>query len=514
MTEQVTEVRKRRIEFDIIELEDEKPAIGIKLLDDYMLLVELYKEKGYKKPFLRLTLTDKAGVIDGAEIPYDRLDKLKQPRFDPFRGSLKHALPKGVSITDLQSFIKVRVIPLLVDKYRKYLEKRRLEREAKIREILAKYGDRIEEISKDPVKHILEVANYYHIGDYDAKIQLIGCIASRLLPREKRLSAILQGPSSAGKNNLVKAFMRMTPKKWWTVLTRLTSRALDYMPKSLGRQILYIMEYEGLKEAAYSARITISEGELIVSYVRRNPKTGELETVNKRIRGTPVLITTTTSINVDPDMETRTMYINIDISEEQTRKIIDHVIDLESNPEAKKKLHEIKEKARLLRIWFRLLRKYDVIIPPDIANEVKQEFLKLPPSIRARRDIKKLLYFIEAFTVLHQHTREKKVIDGQEYLVADTHDWELVKEHVLPYIMKQTHGLTELHDKILSLIEKKKTITVKELAKELKISPDYARKLLNKLAESGFIEVNTVSRPYKYYIPRETEEEGENLWNY
>ena len=228
--------------------------------------------------------------------------------------------------------------------------------------------------------------------------------------------------------------------------------------------------------------------------------------------GTPVLITTTTKINIDPDMETRTIYINVDTSEEQTRKIIEHALFLESNPEAKKVSEEISRKAKILKIWFRTLKKYDVLIPPDIAEEVKKEFLKLPPTIRARRDFKKLLFFIEAFTVLHQYVRERTVIDGKEYLIASKQDWLIVKQHILPYILKQSHGLTELHEKILLFIREKISVTAKELAQEMGISIDYARKLLNKLAESGIIEVDTSRRPYRYFILGEETEGG--LWSY
>ncbi len=488
------------IEFEIIELDNtNRPSVGVKLSDSYMLIVELFKEKGVKKPFLRLTLTSENEVVDGAEIPYDRLDKLKQPRYDTFRVALRKALPKGISIAEIQSFIKTKILPILTEKYRKYLEAKRREREEKLKRLLRKYKTVFKEIDRNPVKHVLEVVDFHHIGDKDAKIEILGCLVSIHLPREKRLSAVVQGPSAAGKNNLVKAFMRVTPKKWWLVITRLTSRALDYMPKSIGRQILYIMEYEGLKEAAYSARITISEGELIISYVRKNPKTGEMETVNKKVIGTPVLITTTTSISIDPDMETRTIYVNIDTSEEQTKRIIEHVAEMESNVELRKKQLEVKEKAKILRYWFKTLRKYDVIVPPEIVEEVKKEFTKLPVTIRARRDFKKILYFIEAFTILHQHIRERVNIDGREYLVASKDDWEIVKKHILPHLLKQTRGLTELHDKILKILQRRREITVKDLAKELRVSSDYARKLLNNLAEKGLIGVNTSARPYKYF---------------
>lgn len=501
------EEKRSRIEFEIVELEEEaRPCVGVKLWEDYMLIVELYKEKGVKKPFLRLTLTGTDGVIDGAEIPYDRLDRLKQPRFDTFRTVLRKALPQGVSISDVQAFIKTRVLPILIEKYREYVEKRRREREERLRKILEKYRDKFEEINKDPVKHVLDVVDFYHVGDRDAKIMVLGCIASRFLPREKRLSAVIQGPSSAGKNNLVKAFMRVTPKKWWHVVTRLTSRALEYMPKSIGRQILYIMEYEGLKDAAYSARITISEGELIISYVRKNPKTGELETVNKKVVGTPVLITTTTSISIDPDMETRTVYVNIDTSEEQTKKIMEYIAEIESSIRLRRRQLEVKEKARVLKYWFKTLKRYDVIIPPEIVEEVKKKFTERPVTIRVRRDFKKVLFFIEAFTILHQNNRERREIDGREYLIASWEDWLIVKKHILPYILKQTWGLTELHDKVLAILEKKRTITVRELAKEMKISSDYARKLLNNLVEKGIIDVDMKSRPYRYFIP--SEEEG------
>ncbi len=476
------------------------PVVAVPLQGSLVLYAELRREKGLKKPLLKLTIKEQGSedVLDSAEVPYDRVDKLMQPRYASFRHLLKKGLG-DITLVEFQGFLKTRVVRELVEKYEKYREEKKREREERLRKLEEEYREELEEIRKSPIKHILEVVDFYHVGDEAAKYQLIGVISSRFLPKDYRLHAVLQGPSSVGKNNLVNAFRKITPKKWWFSVTRLTPRALDYMPRSLGRTILYIQEYEGMREAAYSARITISEGELTVSYVTRDPKTGEMKTVNRKILGTPVVITTTTRISIDEDMETRTLFINLDESPEQTKKVIEHIKRLETSIEEKEKKRELAKKAKVLKLFFRTLKKYDVIIPEELLDGIE-----IPLTVRARRDFKKIVNFIKAYAVLHQHTREKISVNGVEYIVASREDLELVEKYVLPSIRIQTQNLTEKHIKALAVVESLKTVTARELAEEMSISYRYAKKLLDDLAEKGLLIVDTKSKPYKYSLSLNT----------
>ncbi len=494
--------------FDVMVLEDaERPSAVIRLRDGHTLAIELYKERGVKKPFLRLAILNPGNeVLDVAEIPADRVDKLKQPRFDSFRAILKRVLPENTTITDLQSFLKTRVLPKLLELWREYVARKREERRKRLEELVERYRDEIERIKQDPVGYALETLSYLHTGDEEAKIALLLVIASRFLPREHRLSAVVQGPSSAGKNHLVNSIRKLTPRRWWFVVTRLTPRAIDYLPKSLGRQILYIQEYEGLKDAAYSVRITVSEGELIIAYVARDPRTGEMKTVQRKILGTPIIITTTTRIELDEDMENRTMFIYIDTSEEQTRKVIEYHKRLASDIEFRQFVEqEVRRRCMAYRIFLRTLQKLDVVIPGDLLEEFERD---IPLTIRARRDYPRLISFIKAHAVLNQHRRKIVEVDGRRYVVADREDVEFVKRYIYPKLRDLMLGLKQIHREVYQVVkalieEQGETwITVRDVQSALKrYSYRWIKQVLDDLVEKGLLYVDTSSRPFRYTLP-------------
>ena len=498
--------------FQIIEIE-ERPAVIIKLNNDYDIVAELKKERGIRKPILKLTILQGNEVRDWAEIPYDRIDKIKQPRYDTFRYTLRQAIGKEVRISEFQAFLKAKVIPLLADKLRKSIEMKRKEREERLAKEIEEYKDEIEKIKNNPIEYALDVLKYRHVGDEDAKKKLLLVVVSRKLPREDRLHAVIYGPQSVGKNHLVSAIRRITPKKWWFVVTRLTPKAIDYMPKSLGGQILYIQEYEGLRDAAYSVRITISEGELIIYYVAKDPQTGKMKTVQRKIKGTPIVITTTTRVELDPDMASRTVFINLDTSQDQTKRILEYHTELATNIEMIKKLKEIERKERALRIFFKTLKKYRVLLPEDV-KELLNEF---PLTIRARRDWPRVLAFIKAHAVLNQYRRSVIEVDGEEILLANEEDIEFVKKFILEDVKKQSLELLKIHEEVLKVVielirEGRSFVTVRDVHEKLRsYSRDYVRKILESLVDRGFLIVDTKTKPYRYML---TIEENQGLESY
>ena len=458
-----------------------------------------------------LALVEGDKVVSRMEIPAGKLDLYTRPKYDMFRTALRKRLPvidkKRLKLGELFSYLDVEVVPRLIELYREKVRRKREERRRRLEEYREQHWDELRPIYEDPVSHILEVVDFHHIGDDKAKRQAIPVIASRFLPPEWRLHMVLQGPPSVGKNNLVKAFLKVTPEKWWVVVTRMTRAALDYLPDNIDRQILYIQEYEGLRSASYSVRITLSEGYMSILYVKRNEKTGELETVEKKLVGTPVFLTTTTAVTIDEDMENRTFYVTPDTSEQQTRRILEHLARLVSDPEYIKRGKEIEAKARLLRFFFRDLRPVKVIIPRDYVKELMEA---LPTdSVRVRRDFKKLLAAVMAMAALHQHSREKVEIDGEEYVVAAREDLEYVKRWMLGDISLQARGFKEVDFKALECMEKlglgmdsEKPATASDKALQACTgsSARHLRRVLNHLVDLGILAKDEKGRPHKYLI--------------
>ncbi len=465
------------------------------------------------KYIAKLVLIDKGEEVSKAEIPAHKLYIYTRPKYDMFRRALKERLPtvngRRLKLADVFNYLDTRVIPELVEIYEEMRRKRLEEKRRKLQELMEQYKEELEPIIRDPVTHILEVVDFYHVGDNAAKRQAVPVIASRFLPKDWRLHMVVQGPSSAGKNNLVKAFLKVTPKKWWIIVTRLTAKALDYLPDKIDRQILYIQEYEGARGASYSVRITLSEGYLSVLYVRRNEKTGELETAEKRLEGTPVFITTTTAVEIDEDMENRTFYATIDISEEQTKRILEHEAKLASDPAYIRREAEIKRKAKFIRLFFKTLRPVRVIIPPEYTEELMKE---LPTdSVRVRRDYKKLLAAIMAMAALHQHTREKTEIEGKEFIIAAREDVEYVKRWFLQNIKRQVREIKAVDERVIRCIIDEGIVEITATNTKLKkcsnLSYRHLKRVLDHLADIGLLTKNEKVRPHKYELNQDAAEE-------
>jgi PHP family Zn ribbon phosphoesterase len=58
-----------------------------------------------------------------------------------------------------------------------------------------------------------------------------------------------------------------------------------------------------------------------VAYPARNPRTGEIETRYREVKGPVVFLITTTNIEIDEEVENRCIVVTINESREQTRLI-------------------------------------------------------------------------------------------------------------------------------------------------------------------------------------------------
>jgi DNA primase len=101
----------------------------------------------------------------------------------------------------------------------------------------------------------------------------------------------------------------------------MTGQSLYYMGEAdLQHKILAIAEEEGASNASYALKLLQSEGELTIASTGKNPTDGRLITQDYRVTG-PVMVMTTTAIELDEELMNRCVVLTVDDGREQTRAI-------------------------------------------------------------------------------------------------------------------------------------------------------------------------------------------------
>ena len=156
------------------------------------------------------------------------------------------------------------------------------------------------------------------VGEEKNRLSLF--LAALSKDSKKSVSVLVKGPTSSGKNNLVRAVVALLPPEWVVVRSSLTTKALAYGAESLSGKILYLYEYRGGRDAQLLTRLLQSEGTLLHEHTV-NKRGGRKTEIAHRV-GDPVILTTCTDEKVYADDETRFLSIRADASAAQTRSVL------------------------------------------------------------------------------------------------------------------------------------------------------------------------------------------------
>ncbi len=316
------------------------------------------------------------------------------------------------------------------------------------------------------------------VGEDENKLTLYMSLTSR--KQDDPINIIVKGESSAGKSYLVSSVSQFFPEEDILEFTALTPKALFHRKDNIKHKALIVYERSGAEESDYSIRTLQSEKKLIFSTPVKDPLTGNFETQDIEIEGPIAYIETTTRSHIHPENETRCFEIFIDESEEQTIRIY----------EAQNRKHEITglDKEAILRPWKnaqRLLKPCPICIPYI-------DLIKFPTRpLRVRRDRPKFLALIEASALLRQRRREKKIINGREFILADIEDYTIAYSLVSKVLESVLKGLSP---KVKDLIEVAKQFNDREFTnKDLREKVAWNEKTLEKYVKEavawGFFEI-------------------------
>jgi len=202
-------------------------------------------------------------------------------------------------------------------------------------------NERIDALYKDPLllKKLTDMFSEGIVGSDNIKLLFCAGI-SKDLPRKFRIHCIASGYSSAGKSHLVRSILK--PFNSSVIeLTDFTPAWLKRQSDSLDGRILLWEQIERKDEdgevSAANLKFPLSEGKLKVGMVERDDK-GKNAPMTFEVSGTPILITTATSLNIDEETLNRTFLISIDESERQTKGIIKHQLENFAKPDCMKNI--------------------------------------------------------------------------------------------------------------------------------------------------------------------------------
>ncbi|MGH9390593.1 MAG: toprim domain-containing protein, partial [Vicinamibacteria bacterium] len=178
---------------------------------------------------------------------------------------------------------------------------------------LARRPDLLEEVSRD-----IDALGY--VGERTLMRLLYLIAISRKL--DDPSSAIVLSQSGAGKSGATEVIEKLTPPEDAVLLTRLTPQSLYYTePGFLDHKLVIIEERYGSMEADYSVRVLQSRKKLSVAVPIKDPQTGNLKTKQFTVEARAAFIEATTAASVNHENATRCFELQMDESEEQTRRI-------------------------------------------------------------------------------------------------------------------------------------------------------------------------------------------------
>ena len=256
------------------------------------------------------------------------------------------------------------------------------------------------------------------VGEQTNRLAAYLACTSRKLARP--LAVIIQSTSAAGKSALMDAVLAMFPNEEQIKYSAMTGQSLYYLGETnLKHRILAIVEEEGAEKASYALKLLQSEGELTIASTGKDANTGRMETQEYHVEGPVMIFLTTTSIDIDEELQNRCLTLTVDESREQTERI--HALQRQAR--TLEGLQLKKDRQRFLVLMQNMQR---LIQPIDIVNPYADRLTFTAERTRTRRDHEKYLTLIDAIVLLHQHQRPRTQLpSGIEYIEVEPSDIEL-----------------------------------------------------------------------------------------
>ena len=362
------------------------------------------------------------------------------------------------------------------------------------------------------------------------KFLFLGYI-SKDLPRKYRLHTIIASQSSAGKTSLVRRVGEPFSRHI-VDYTSFTNAFLKRQQESMDGKILLLEQMEKTNDqnqvSLFDLKFLLSEGKIRVGVVERDEK-GKHQPKILEVTGIPVVVTTSTKMNIDQETLNRMFLTQADESHEQTKKIVDFTLKsfstLQLNDSWKEELEYLTELAEKYRQLAHQVT--DIIIPfgDKIKNIIPTENLTI------RRDLRKILSLTAVIAFIHAANRYRvQDNNGANFIVgpfAETEKRYLYSIIAQPEDFKESIDIAgstikqtlnkvneismNLYGKIIELYDGKTYecatldgnervggVTIKEVAEKIGKSTNRTRELMSQLETGGYLNRDRSNREHTF----------------
>ncbi len=333
--------------------------------------------------------------------------------------------------------------------------------------------------------------NKTHVGDDKNKV-----LAGILLASSKRngheQAVLIQKQSSAGGSNLQNSILEYFDNK--IKLTRMTGAYLDRSGIDYTGKILAIGEMSGFDSASSSLRQKLSEGKTELATTNRDDK-GSIMTEILKTSGRPSFMTTTTSLEIHPELENRFWILSVDETQNQTKAVNIHQFAKDTfeynswtpSPEIKGLLNSgVLEDHRIVNLFAKVLGEQ---FPCD--------------NVTARRDSKRFADLTTTITYIHQYQRIKIKTRNQVFLLTSYRDLELALyygENALKNTLNKLDKKAESVLEYMKASKDKEFFTRNDLCNALEIPYETMKRILAKLVGRSFVELVEENRIWKHKL--------------
>lgn len=377
---------------------------------------------------------------------------------------------------------------------------------------------------KDP-KLLDTIARRYErnvVGETKKIKTLVCCLLSKDLPTKFRISPIISNSSSTGKsyflNNILEPFRDRNNEKESSVVdyTDFTEAYFKRAFTNVDGKIIKLEQLERRDEKGHLSfkqlKHLLSEGELRIGNVETNDK-GIMQPKDFVIKGVPIIVTTATEFNIDVETVNRLLVLQLDESEEQTKRITNYTLSDYSQISENNNDNDVEELRKLFQSLKEISYSIDTVVIPFTEKIEKI----LPNTLEMRRDLKKILNLTCIIAFIHSCNRDQfqkiKKPESQDnkkidIIIARFEDFstalEIAGDTIKQTINKSSSKLMEI-DQILrnmfnhKTIDNEQDITVRDIMVEANLSENRTREYLNELCDKGFAEKDENQKIHRYY---------------
>ena len=307
----------------------------------------------------------------------------------------------------------------------------------------------------------------------------LACVSRKM---DKPLGLLIQSTSAAGKTALMDAVISLLPPEEYVRYSAMTAQSLYYLgEKGLKHKVLCICEEEGAARASYALKLLQSDGRLTIASAGKDEKTGRLMTQEYSVEGPVAVMLSTTSVDVDEELQNRCLILTVDESREQTQLI--HKAQRE-----RETLDGLLRKEKAVRLTRLHQNAQRLLRPLKVVNNYAPHLTFVDGQTRTRRDHVKYLTLIRAITLLHQHQRPAKMKDGVEYIETTLEDITLANRLAHQVLGRTLDELPPQTRNLLGILERR----VKAEAKAQGLRPSevrFSRRQVREWSEWGHSQV-------------------------